>query len=578
MIENGPGDKRPAREKNASCKDVDALEEAEIVARKLLRINPKNSKILSSLGLILMEKKAFGSALEVFHSALQIDPNNYDYQSKIVRAAIASAEDAVSQDRCDLARLALELVLELFPDHHEILCHLSFVHTEIEDYSESLLLAERAIGLAPYHPHPHDVKGLALTGLGRFEDAIESFNTSIEQDNSYLPAKINCGSCLLQIKRNEEAASLFKDVLRSKPNNHQALNNLGLAYGADAKFSLAEEEFRRALKVKPDYAEAHFNLSRVLLMQGNYREGWDENEWRWKCKQFPSTFREFPYTMWAGENIQGKTILVWSEQGIGDEIMFAHPIPDLISEGANIVLECGERLVSVFSRSFQNTLVVPRENPPHESIENQGINYQIPAASLCKFFRDSKKSFAKAHRPYLTACPHRIKKFHERYSELGPGPLVGICWRSGNVNVGEERSVPLSLWEKILTQDRCRFVSLQYGSIQKEIKHVKPFIKDRLYIDQTVNPFQNVEDWFAQIAVMDLVISVDNSTIQVSGSQGVTTWTLINYNPEWRFGRDGKHHDWHNSVSVYRQKSPGDWNLILKELGDDFSRWHQSYY
>ena len=129
------------------------------------------------------------------------------------------------------------------------------------------------------------------------------------------------------------------------------------------------------------------------------------------------------------------------------------------------------------------------------------------------------------------------------------------------------------MWGAILTQAPCRFISLQYGEVAEDISYVKERLGVEVHVDGDVNPLESAEDWFAQIAAMDMVISVDNSTIQVSGSQGVPTWTLLNYLPEWRFGMGSTGHDWHPSIRVYRQPVSGDWKSVFQNVSADFAIW-----
>ena len=198
-------------------------------------------------------------------------------------------------------------------------------------------------------------------------------------------------------------------------------------------------------------------------------------------------------------------------------------------------------------------------------------------ASLCSYYRNTRESFQGGSGRYLTADPIRKSELRARYTALGDGPVIGICWRSGNPTAGPRRSAPLDLWDRILSQPNCSFVSLQYGEVEAELAKVKDRLGVEVHRDTEVNPLENAEDWFAQVAAMDLVISIDNSTIQVSGSQGIPTWTLLSYLPEWQFGMHGKDHDWHPSIRIYRQPSTGDWQSVFSEVLPDFADWLPSY-
>ena len=557
--------------------DDPRLIEAEMLARKIIVTQPNNPDALNGLGLILMERADYASAEGYFSQAFNREPERRDFSSNLLRALSAAARTAVEAGSLQTAMDYLQKSLLIDPQRVETVCQIAFVLASFDRHADALEMADKAVSMNSHHSHAHDVRGLALLGSDKINDSVMAFRKALEIDSNFVSAHTNLGSALLARGDHRDALNHLHRALQLEPDNAMACNNLGLVLADMAKFAEAEFALRQAVANAPDFAEAHFNLSRVLLMQGKYLEGWQENEWRWKCRSFPSTRREFPYPTFGTEKAAGKTVLVWSEQGIGDEIMFANPIPDLIAEGASVIIECGERLVDVFGRSFPSATVVPRTDPPSPLIEQAGIDYQTPMGSLCVRYRDSKSAFEASEGRYLHADPTRQSDLANRYQELGPGPLVGICWRSGNPIAGGERSAPLDLWGAILTQAPCRFISLQYGEVGEDISEVKKRLGVDIHVDGKVNPLKSADDWFAQIGAMDLVISVDNSTIQVSGSQGVPTWTLVNYVPEWRFGMSGVGHDWHPSIRVYRQPSPGDWRAVFDDVGADFAEWHARF-
>lgn len=371
-----------------------------------------------------------------------------------------------------------------------------------------------------------------------------------------------------QVMQGELRAAIdsFDEAISIDAGNAAAFNNLGNLMADQLNMTEAESALRQAIAIHPHYAEAHFNLSRVLLMQGKYAEGWQENEWRWDCPAFPSTWRDFPYPYWDGEDLAGKNVLVWSEQGIGDEIMFANALPDVIAEAAHVTIECNARLVPLYRRSFPTASVVARETPPDAAIDRADIDVQLPLASLCVRYRASKEAFGSNPGHYLVADPARTRSLRARYDDLADGLLIGICWRSGNPVVGHERSAALDYWDAILKRPGCRFISLQYGDVGSEIAAVQDRLGVTIHRDTEIDPFTSIEDWFAQVAAMDHVISIDNSTIQVSGSLGIPTWTMLNYSPEWRFGTGGSGHDWHPSIRVFRQPAPGDWEHVFEAV------------
>jgi len=542
------------------------LAEIEAVAQQVLAMQPDNADAHYALGLIRMRQARWSEAAGLLQWAHDAEPERREFARNFLFALNGLAKFETNRGAYGQARAALQTALNCEPGDTGLLLRMSFVLSRMGRAHEALAAAQLAARRAPDLAEPQDKAGLAYLAMGRTALALKSFEDALSKDPSYAPAHVNLGNTRLGDGDSEGAASHYEKAIALEPGNAQAFSNLGLARAAQHRWTDAEIALRQAIAVEPNFPEAHFNLSRILLMEGNYEEGWIENEWRWQCTDFPSKFRDFPYQRWQGESLKGRTILVWSEQGIGDEIMFANPIPDVLESGADLVLECDDRLAPIFRRSFPDALVVPRADPPDPAIQAARVDCQAALASLCTYLRNSKISFANNKGPYLKADAIRTAELRARYSAFGPGLNIGICWRSGNPIVGHERSAPLGLWREVLTRPRCNFVSLQYGETVEDIAAARMAYGADIFVDEEVDPLSNVEDWFAQVAAMDLVISVDNSTIQVAGSQGIPTFTLLNHAPEWRFGLAEEEHAWHPSIRVFRQNRPGLWEDAFKHL------------
>ena len=546
------------------------LAEIETIAEQVLAAQPENADAHHALGLIRMRQARWRSAAGLLQSARNSEPGRPEFTRNYLHALNGLARSETDKGAYGEARAALAQALNCRPGDTDFLCRMSFVLSRMGRAHEALAAAQLAILGATELPEPEDKAGLAYLAMGKSGLAVQAFGRAVDKDPGYAAAHVNLGNASLGAGDAETAASHYDRAINLDPANAQAFSNLGLARAAQHRWTDAENALRQAIKSDPKFPEAHFNLSRILLMEGNYEEGWIENEWRWKCHDFPSSWRQFPYPQWQGEPLKGRRVLVWSEQGIGDEIMFANPIPDLLASGAELVLECNDRLAPIFQRSFPDAAVVARSDPPSGLIDGAGIDYQAPMASLCTYLRSSKISFTANRGRYLEPEPTRVAELRTRYQALGPGLNIGICWRSGNPIVGHERSAPLGLWRNILTRAGCNFISLQYGETAGDIEAARIAYGADVYVDGSVDPLTNAEDWFAQVAAMDLVISVDNSTIQVSGAQGIPTFTLLSSAPEWRFGLAGHDHDWHPSIQVFRQSEPGNWDDAFTKLAGAF--------
>lgn len=312
----------------------------------------------------------------------------------------------------------------------------------------------------------------------------------------------------------------------------------------------------KAIKANPELPVAHWNLALALLGEGAWERAWDEHEWGQKANGLRENRAVLDVPIWDGT--PGKTVLLWGEQGLGDEIMFASMIPDLMKTN-KVVIECHKRLETLFKKSFPGVSVHgTREATEVDWAYDEPIDYRIAIGSLGKFFRRSKESFPGT--PYLKADPMpRGDKFR-----------VGISWTGGGHKLGrvQKRSVPLPWWKSILNVPNVEFVSLQYGDCDDELD-----VLDALGYRIKRPAEAKAEDYYDTarlVASCDLVISVCTSAVHLAGALGVPCWTLVPKFPAWRYGNAGKM-PWYSSVRLYRSpdvKQDG-WMPVIQRIGYD---------
>jgi len=322
-------------------------------------------------------------------------------------------------------------------------------------------------------------------------------------------------------------------------------------------------------EIKPEDEGTHYNLGMLQLLMEDFKNGWQQYQWRWKYEKFPSEYRDFPQLFWSGENLSGKTILVWAEQGIGDEIMFASMLHDLRQSNANIMVECERRLVSLFQRSFPDIQFFCRINPPYQQLLNTSIDYQIPMGSLGQWLRTNRSSFKQDQSYYLTACPDKTAELRNKYQKLASNKkLVGISWKSTGTNKRRAlaKSIPLKTWIPILSWSNCYFINLQYGDVGSELSLFESETKLNIYWDQGIDPLTHLDDFAAQISALDLIISIDNSTIHMAGALGKKVWTLLPYAPDWRWLLGTEDTIWYPTMKLFRQNKIGDWQDTFQQL------------
>jgi tetratricopeptide (TPR) repeat protein len=426
---------------------------------------------------------------------------------------------------------------------------------------------------------------------GRFDEAEKLYDELLTQNHDQPWLLATLGTLYLRTNRFGLAMVLLHQAAEKMKDNGEVLCNLGLAYKYAGQHERAQkwiekstnkkptaetlttlaglhinvgtpekalEIINRAIKLNPEYPLAHWNKSMALLEMGRWGEGWDENEWGFKSRMRIRRDLGAPY--WDGTN--GKTIAVYGEQGLGDEIMFSSMLPDLCKENT-VILECHTRLENIFKKSFPElTVYGNRESKTAPWVKDHNLDYAVSIGSLGRWFRRSKEDFPGT--PYLKAEP-----LEDRGTKL----RVGISW-TGGLKPGRVavRTIPLSLWLPILNND-CEFVSLQYTDCHDEIESV-----NRLGYDiQERDDLVKAQDYYQTARLVrscDLVISCATSVYHLAGALGVPTWLLAPNKPAWREQVRGTI-PWYRSVRVYRQPQ-GDretWRAVTSKVGYDLSEF-----
>ena len=423
----------------------------------------------------------------------------------------------------------------------------------------------------PNYSEAYNNLGLALQEQGELDQAIQAYHRALEINPNYSEAYNNLGIALKEQENLDDAIQAYHRALEINPNYSEAYNNLGNVLKEQGKLDDAVLAYRSALGINPDYSEAHNNLGLVLLLQGNFSSGWREYEWRLKCKElgFFLNKRDFPQVFWNGSDLNGKTILVWAEQGIGDEIMLASMLPTLLKMNSNIIVECDKRLVPLFQRSFPFIQFVPREDPANPKLLDTTIDYQIPMGSLGQWLRADKDAFLPKQESYLQACPNRVGQLQEKYRSLaGDKLLVGISWKSTGIDKkrAQTKNAPLKHWTPILSQKDCYFVNLQYGNIREEIEAYTIATGYPIYIDEEIDPLSDLDGFAAQVSVLDLIVSTSNTTVHMSGGLGKKVWGLLSSRPDWRWMLEEENTPWYQTVRLFRQEKSGDWEGVFQRI------------
>lgn len=452
------------------------------------------------------------------------------------------------------------------------------------NYGLALIDAERFHdSLAPlnhYLTHnPNDVAtrmslGSSYSKLGATQDALDAFQRALTQSPDNVEALNNLGVTLRTLNRTEEAARAFQRVLELNPEMTSARGNLAHMLYETEGIEAALPILNEGISLAPDDPRIHMARSHPLLSEGRIAEGWPDYQWRFQMPPDFSGKKDHPYPTWEGSNLSGKTILVWGEQGVGDEILYASMLADLIKIAEHVILDCEARLAPIFTRSFPSITVVARTTPASEKIRNAAIDFQSSIGDLAAHLRPDLDAFTEGL-PYLLCDQGQKSKIVDRYrSRNARSKRIGIAWFSGRPSEGWQKTIPLDQWAPILRQRDAAFYSLQYGDHAQEIAATNAALDCDIFTDPEVDALKNMDTFTSQVAAMDLVITNSNTAAHVAGAIGVPVWTIVpraGRGALWYWFKTGNQSPWYKSMTLYRQTTWHNWTDTIEIVARDLS-------
>ena len=574
------------------------FDQARVVYEQILAEDPNHAEAIHLLGLIQHQHGEHVEAIEKIERALELKP-----EAILFRKNLASVYRSVGN--LEKAKRLCDDVLALEPDEPVVLSLVAKIYEQQQNWPEAIRFLKHAISTESAALDLIELTvclGDCYSALGNRTSSMECFQSVLEVEPRHLVATHNLAREFHFMDQVEKAEQYYRRALEIDPDCASALNNLGVIYQAQAHFEKAKlcaekayqlqpaladvhnnlaniyeclgdgsrcrEMFDQAIALRPDYPEAQHSRAQLDLREGNFALGWDRYQWRHKKKDHDH--RYFTHKLWNAEPLQSERLLVYSEQGVGDIIMFATCLPDVLQRVKHVTIEVDARLVPLFQRSFPETDVIARAVvQTNEPLTIEGIDYQTSLADLPRYFRNSEQEFPRQQRilvPDQAAC----EVWKKRYDALGEGLKVGISWFGGkNPELQSRRSITLEKWEEILKTPNVHFVNLQYGNSTELLCSVKEKYGVTIHDWEDSDPLKNLDDFTAQLAELDLVISIDNATVHFAGGVGVPSWVLLNKLPDWRWMLDREQTLWYGSCKLLRQQTQGDWSPVLSKVKSD---------
>lgn len=539
-----------------TCQAGDAVQAAVFIQHAITR-QPQEPRFHYSLGNVLLHRGDAAAAAAAYERTVQLAP-----------ACVAAyhnlgvAYQALGQ--WDAAARAYETVLHCRPYDAAAHSNLGLVLKEQGRLEAAQTHCQAAIALQPDCAAAHHNLGLIHETRGDLEAARQACATALR----YQPKAAEVYNSLGRISQRqgdfEAARQAYATAICLRPHFVEAHSNLGTLWQELGDLDAALAAYETALHYQPDYAKAHFHRALVWLMQGRLAQGWPAYEWRWQVDAAPDPF---PYPRWDGTPLHGKTILVAAEQGIGDELLFASCLPDLIARAGHCVIECAPRLAALLARSFPTATVHGGRTADRRWLATvPPIDVQIPIGSLPHYLRPTLDSFP-AHNPYLRPDATRKAQYQRRLTSLGPGVKVGIAWRSRKQRHGDPCYTDLAQWQPVLTVPGVHFINLQYDDPEAELAAVQQ--QWGVHIQSWAEPdlFYDIDGTAALLAALDLIVAPDMTTANLAGALGQPVWQLRVFSGSWpALGTDAS--PWFPSMRVFQQTRPGDWSGVLIRVAE----------
>ncbi|HLF98460.1 MAG TPA: tetratricopeptide repeat protein [Methylococcaceae bacterium] len=562
-----PGDHSETLEEADRLEACGKLEAAAGLYEKIFVASPSHAHALFRMGLLKKKQGAYSEATEFLLRAAETE-------SRAAEAYHEAGQVYELTHELDEALYCYQMALHFQPDHAPAHSKLVHLHLDRHEKKTALDLAEAWAEQFPHSAQARRELAKIYADGKRFDEALEQCRLGLELEPENTELLIRHGDLLYKLDRLDEALESLEMALRLDPGNLSPRIDLGWVYRYQGRFDDAAREFNIILQHEPQNFSARWGLCQVRLCMYDFAQGWDDYAARFMAAE--SHFRPMPFPIWKGEHLEGKKLLIYAEQGLGDEIMFASCLPDVIGKAGSVLLECNSRLGSLFHRSFPNIEIFPANKGRDQTwlSDIDGIDLQVPIGGLPRYLRRTLEAFPR-HTGYLHADSERVRYWKERLEELGPGLKIGFSWRGGtSVTRQISRTMSLETCLPIFRTANCQFVNLQYGDCQEEMAAFQA--SSGVVLNHWQEAIDDYDETAALVTALDLVVSVCTSLIHLTGALGKPVWIMAPKVPEWRYGVAGEAMPWYPSSRIFRQPEFKRWEPVVAAIAEELAGFHPS--
>lgn len=526
--------------------------------KKALEFNANNITANTQLALLYYEHNLITDALTHFQHALVDQPNNAHILFNI-------GQCYTKQQQWRAAFDAFQKTIQIDPLHERAYIHLGSICEKLTLPQEAIVLYKKAIEINHDSFEAYSNLGHLYKNLDQLDNAVEYYQRAYQLQPDHVQIMMDFANTLHMFDRHQESLELYEKILEKNPHILSALYNFGFTLKKMGHLQRAIEVYNQLLMQKPDYAPVHFSLSSIYLMLGDFERGWEEYEWRWKA--YNEEPRPFNKPRWHGEDIIGRTLFVYAEQGLGDTLQFVRYLKLLKNKYKyiRIIFESQEALIPLLKlQPYIDQVVSRRETVPH-------FHYHIPLMSLPHILK-TRLATIPANTPYIEPSPHLVAAWQKKLAH-DTNFKIGLCWQ-GNAHYTTQalrhavalKSIKLEQFAPLFQIPGVSIYSLQQSNGVEQIATCS--FKDKLItfdssFDSTHGRFM---DTAAIMPHFDLIISVDTSIAHLAGSMNIATWIVVPQPADWRWLLNRTDSPWYPSVRLFRQHVSGDWQSVMTEI------------
>jgi tetratricopeptide (TPR) repeat protein len=531
------------------------LQQAESVYRQILTGDPKNSDALHLLGVLAHQCGHHQAAVDLMTKAIEIQPT---------AAAYTNLGEALRMlGRLDEAVPAVQKAIQLNPNSSEALGNLGLIYSEMGKLDEAMEHFNRALAINPNLPQTLNNLGNLQLKLKKADTALAAYDRALAIDPNFSDGHNNRGSALESLDRLDEAMAEYVRAVELRPNFAIACNNAGNVARRLCKWDEATVWCQRALQLDPKFEPARWNVGLIELTHGDYAAGLPKYDLR-----FVATPQRLPPgtdgPRWDGSPLDGRTLLLYAEQGLGDGWQAARYVPMVARRGGKIVIACTAAQTGLM-RQLEGviaTCLSSESSPPHDLF--------LPLMSLPRIFGTTLETIPRDV-PYLQADPQRVATWRERLSAYS-GVKIGLVW-SGKEDPDPLRSIAFGELAPLAAITGVQYFGLQVGPAAQDARKAAAWMK-------IVDLSEEVMDFGETAACMmnlDLLLTIDTAAAHLSGALGRPTWTMVPFSPDWRWLLDRQDSPWYPTMRLFRQTRRKVWGDVVEHVAfalRDFASAH----